>query len=127
MNDQDRPCEDRPTLVQKLRRFSLQNWLYHALSEDWCGNDSVPLDHRTLRVQEKDGCEYVFCILNDAFEVGIGYPNKWHGLYRREVFHRMIFWYLRQWIFGEWLGIRRWIWYKLLHARCKRHSAVGKV
>ena len=108
-----------PSLWRKVRRFSIEDALYRLLSEADCGNEGVPLSHRTLRA-ESHGCEYVFCFLNDSFEIGIGYPSEWHGIYRRELIHKFIWWYLRQWTFGEWLGLRRWIWYKLLHRRCEK-------
>jgi len=105
----------------KVKNFSLEKWLYHLLSEKWCGNDMVPLDHRTLYVNNH-GCDYVFSFLNDSFEIGIGYPNKWHTILRRETIHKFIWWYLRLWIFSEWFGLRRYIWYKLLHRQVNRHK-----
>lgn len=102
--------------------WSFDAWeyrLYHALSEKWCGNDGVPLDHRRL-IADDDGCERVFAFLNDSFEIGIGWRERWHAIIRRETIHRFIWWYLRQWAFGEWLGVRRWLWYKLLHRQVER-------
>lgn len=106
-------------LYWRIRGFSLERWLYRLLAEKWCGNDMVPLDHRTLHANEQ-GCEYVFSFLNDSFEIGIGYPNKWHCILRRETIHKFIWWYLRLWIFSEWFGLRRWLWYKLLFRSCDR-------
>lgn len=126
---------DQPCVATKWDQFrwkylspdSPERLLYRLLSEKWCGNEMVPLDHRTLRVPN-DGCEYVFGFLNDSFEIGIGWPDRWHGIYRREVIHRFIWWYLRQWVFGEWFGLRRWIWYKLLNRRVntsRQHAVLG--
>lgn len=98
--------------------------LYHVLSEKWCGNDAAPLNHRTLYVDD-DGCRRVFSFLNDSFEIGIGYPDRWHAIIRRPAIHKFIFWYLRQWAFGEWFGLRRWLWYRLLHRSCERTRAAG--
>ena len=109
----------------KIRSFSVERWLYHALAEKWCGNDNVPLDHRTLYFGNH-GCEYVASFLNDSFEIGLGYPDKWHCIIRREAFHKLIFWYLRLWAFSEWFGLRRWIWYKLLHRSVGRHRKLYK-
>lgn len=106
---------------------SLEGLIYHGLSEHWGGNDMVPLDHRTLYITEKNGCDYVFSFLNDSFDIGIGYPNQWHVILRRETIHSFIFWYLRQWVFGGWLGIRRWIWYKMLRRRVVGYRRVGKL
>lgn len=103
----------------------MENFLYELLSEKWCGNHCVPLDHRILEFKSRHGCEEVVMFSNDAFEIGFGWPNRWHMFYRREDFHRIIFWYLRQWAFGEWFGLRRIIWYWLLHRRCERHNKYG--
>lgn len=118
-----------PCVVTKWDLFWMkwkpERMIYRWLSEDWCGNENVPLDHRTLYAQEKNGCEYVFSFLNDSFEIGIGYPNKWHGIYRREVINKFIRWYLWQWSVGEWFGLRRWIWYKMLNRRVKGYNKLG--
>lgn len=111
------PCIDNRS---KWQRFNFEDWIYSLLSEKWCGNDMVPLDHRTLHVKERETLEYVFSFLNDSFEVGIGYPSEWHVILKRKTFHKMLFWYLRRWIFSEWLGLRRYIWYKLLFRRCEK-------
>lgn len=103
--------------------FTIQWWenrARHLVSEKWCGNEMVPLDHRTLYF-DNHGCEMVASFLNDSFEIGIGYPNKWHTIIRRESIHKLIRWYLRQFIFGEWCGLRRWAFYKLLHRSVERH------
>ena len=108
--------------------WSFLSWerrLYYLLSEHWCGNEMVPLDHRSIHIDD-DGCTRVFCFLDDSFEIGIGYPDEWHAIIRRPAIHRFIWWYLCQWAFGEWFGVRRWIWYKLLHRSCKRHNSIGK-
>lgn len=104
----------------RIRGFSVERFLYHWLSEKWCGNDMVPLDHRTFRWSDH-GCDYVFSFLGDAGEVGFGFPSEWHGIYRRKDFHRVIRWYIRQWMWSEWFGLRRWLWFKLLFRRVARH------
>jgi hypothetical protein len=124
---------DDPTLIPRLERrrqflgaygWSLAAWerrLMHLVAENSCGNDGVPLDWRTLHVDDQ-GCERVFAFLNDSFEIGIGWPDRWHCIIRREAIHKFIWWYLRQWIFGEWLGLRRWIYYRLLHRSVERFA-----
>lgn len=104
--------------------LSWENRLYHILSTKWCGNEVPPLDHETLYVDDPHGCKYVFSFLNDSFEIGIGYPSQWNTILRRETIHKFIRWYLFKYVFIEWLGIRRWLWYKLLHrsvCRSKNH------
>jgi len=94
--------------------------LFDLLGEKWCGNVTVPLSQRTMEYKDPQGCDYVFSFV-DAFEIGIGYPDKWLCLLRREAVNKFIWWYLRQWAFGEWFGLRRVVWYCLLHRKVNRY------
>jgi hypothetical protein len=125
MMNEEQVINPQTGYVCKRRRKTLEEIVYSLLSEKWCGNDIAPLDHHTLYVNN-NGCEYVFSFLNDSFEVGLGYPSKWHTIIRRECFHKIMFWYLRQWIFSEWFGLRRKIWYWLLHRRCTKRNNLIK-
>jgi hypothetical protein len=128
----------------RLRSFRLEDWLYHILSDRTFspGNDFVPLHWSSLYVTD-DGkrCTlpeptsdaysrapliHVFSFLDDSFSIGIGWPDRWHCILHRPVVHAFIRWYLRQWIFGEWFGLRRVIWYWLLRRRCARWQTVPK-
>jgi len=100
----------------RRERRSIEDRLYHLLGE----NDSVPLDWRTLAWRSKDGCDRVLVFLNDGFEIGIGYPHEWQVILSRKDFDMMIRWYLRQWAVGEWFGLRRALWYRLLNRRVER-------
>lgn len=114
------PQVENPTFYNKVKRFSLENFIYKILSEKYCGDNCVPLQGKTLYVNSH-GCDYVFSFLNDSFEIGIGYPSRWHGIYRRECIHKFILWYLKNYIFGEWLGLRRYVWYKLLNRKVNKY------
>lgn len=104
-------------LAAGCRRFNLERSVFHWLSTDWGGNDGVPLDGKTLRDPQSGN---VFAFLNDSFEIGFGWPERWHCMLRREVVHRFIRWYLFQWSVCEWFGLRRHIWYWLLRRRVSR-------
>lgn len=108
-------------------REGLEGVLYRALSTDFCGNDDVPCTHLTFEWKQ-NGCDYVASTLNDVFELGIGYPTEWHTTIRREN-ARQLAWFIlwRWWIVGEWFGLRRAIWYWLLHRRCARWKKHGPV
>jgi len=70
---------------------------------------------------------YVAEFLNDSYEIGIGFPDKWLVILRREYFHKLILWYIWRWIWGEWFGLRRWLFYKFLSLRVKKYSKFGKL
>lgn len=89
------------------------------LSTKWCGNEMVPLSHDTLYLK-RNGLTHVVSFLNDSFEIGLGWPDRWHVMYRRDEFDRIIAWYLWKRCWSEWFGLRRWCYYKLLHNRVKR-------
>lgn len=105
--------------MTKSLRDRAEDKVYELLSDDYCGGQAVPLDYRTFRYVNNH-CDHVVMFSNDAFELGFGYPDEWHMFIRRESFHKIIRWYLKQWIVSEWCGIRRWAWYKLLHRRVVR-------
>ena len=106
-----------------MRKLKLENKLYHILSTDWCGNDDVPLTYRRLKIKHDDGLEYVISFENDSFELGFGYPDKWLMFLGRKDFHKVMRWYLKNWAWGEWFGLRRYLWYKLLHRKVERTKA----
>ena len=99
----------------------LEHRLYELLSDEYCGNETMPLGNRSLRVTTPDGCERVVMFTNDAFDLGFGYPDEWQMIIRREYFHQVMRWYLKQWAFGEWFGLKRKIWYVLLHRKVTRY------
>ena len=105
-------------MEERAMTASLENWLYRLLSSDFCGNDTMPLDRERFRYTDQ-GCEHVVVFENDAFELGFGYPNKWHMFITRKSFHKIVRWYLWRWGWGEWFGLRRYLWYKLLHRRVR--------
>ncbi|MBP9839983.1 MAG: hypothetical protein KBC44_03355 [Candidatus Pacebacteria bacterium] len=109
--------------LPKLR--DAENKLYELLSTDWCGNDSPPLTYRKMTYGE-DGCEYVVVFEEDSSALGFGYPDEWKLFIDRKNFHKVVRWYLKQWAWGDWFGVRRWLWYKLLHRKVERTIAIGK-
>lgn len=112
---------DIETRWQRWRRFSFERWIYRRLSDHVTGSESVPLSWDSKRIMDR-GTERVIAFCNDAHEIGIGYPDKWHVIMRREAFHKMIRWYLYEWIVREWLGLRRYLWYKLLFRRVSHYK-----
>lgn len=103
----------------KSLRDKLEDKAYVLLSDEYCGGSSVPLDHRTMYYTDMN-CDHVVMFSNDAFELGFGYPDHWKMFIRRESFHKVMRWYLKQWAVSEWFGLRRWAYYKLLHRRVNR-------
>lgn len=106
----------------RFRNEGLEGVLYRLVSRN---EFDVPLDHESITVDD-DGVERVFCFLNDSFEIGIGYPSEWHAIIRRPAIHRFMRWYIRRWAWGEWFGLRRWIFYGLLSRRVARNRALFK-
>jgi hypothetical protein len=45
--------------------------------------------------------------------------GRWLADFRPAVFRRMALWYLWRWAYGEWFGLRRWVYYRWL----RRHVA----
>ncbi len=68
-----------------------------------------------------------FC--NDAFQIWISEKEEqdgktidehWGFSCSAQMFRRMALWYLWRWAWGEWFGLRRWLYYWDLHRRCER-------
>lgn len=109
-----------------MSKHSIENFLYKALSDKWCGNDMMPLNHRVLRFRAQSGVDYVVSFQNDAFELGFGYPDEWKMFIGRKDFHKIMRWYIKNWAWGEWFGLRRYLWYKLLRRKVARTTAWQK-
>lgn len=95
---------------------------YEMLGSKWCGNTMPPLDHHSYYFSS----ERVASFTNDAFDVYIGYTDRWETHFRRDELHRFIRWYLRKWAFGEWFGLRRIVWYWALSKRVERYRNFNK-
>lgn len=99
----------------------LERFLYHVASQQWCGSDHEPLDHRHLQF-ESDGVKRVFSFFDGVHEVGIGYPTEWQVIMRSRDFNRMVRWYLWHRVVTDWLGFRTRLWYWLLHRRIQNNQ-----
>lgn len=118
--------ESNPGAMKGTQAKSFEERLYKLLGDEYCGNTTMPLDSRRLRWHSDDGVERVVMFVNDAHELGFGHPDEWQMIIRRSDFHRVILWYARQWAFSEWLGLRRWAWYRLLHRRVEATRRAAK-
>ena len=105
--------------------FDFERWLFKKLSSDWCGNDAAPLTNASMTIKSKHGTEEVISFVDDAGEIGLGYPNKWHHIYHRDDFHKLVMWYLSKWALVDWFGLRRSIWFWLLSRRCAEYKKAG--
>lgn len=93
--------------------------VWDFLGKDYCGNNTMPLDHECLHYRDGE-VDRVVSFLNDSFELGFGYSHEWHTIISRKGFHKIVRWYLRKWAFTEWFGLRRYLWYKLLFRSVNR-------
>ncbi len=74
-------------------------------------------------------CSICLSFVNDASELWIARKDehekqanfeKWLFSCKAKHFRHMALWYLWRWAWGEWFGLRRWLYYKDLHRRCER-------
>lgn len=125
-DSQDAGKAKQSVLTKSLPRWrDVENWLYKALGEEWLGNTMMPLGgNHTLHFHE-DGVEYVASFIEDAHDIGFGYPDEWKLIIHRKSLHKVMRWYLWNWAYRDWFGVRRWLWYKLLHRIVQRHVRVN--
>lgn len=92
----------------------------YGVPNDWC---SIEV---TQEASQKCRLARSATFLNDAFDIWIArreYQNdqlvvdQWDTHMPVWVFRRFAFWYLWRWAWGEWFGLRRRLFYALLHRR----------
>lgn len=98
-------------------RIGLEKRIYRLLGQYEFPYTRPPLDQRKMYISGM-----VVCLNNDGFEVWIGTPDCWETHMKNAEFRKICFWYLRQWAFTDWFGLRSFLWYKLLHRQVKRNS-----
>lgn len=96
-------------------RRTLEERAYSALGNEWCGNITPPMDHRSFYRGER-----VLSFVNDGWDIGVGTADEWIYIFRRDEFRWMVFTYLKAWALKDWFGLRSWLWFKLLTRKCAR-------
>lgn len=109
---------------------SLLFWIGKIANDNPHGDGfGVPTDWQSMSCALDENTAYTALIENDAFEVLIGrVDDDRHGsrhsenvcILRREFVLRLSIWYMRQWILGEWFGLRRKLFYWWLHRNLER-------
>lgn len=141
-------------VAAQRERFNLWVWLMRVIGKarrilicdntpGWEGGppNNVADSGRVLDERcssETERCSYAMRFTNDAFEVSLSrkdewlehgewrYDDKWIFMMRTELFRRFAIWYLWRWVWGEWFGVRRWLFYKWLHWHVNRWKFAGK-
>jgi len=111
-------------LVSKRPRKRLEARLFTFLSQEWCGNEHMPLDHESFKWDDMG--TRVVAFTNDAHEISFGVMEQWQFSTSRKNFHKVIRWYLGKWIFTEWFGLRRTLWYFLLKRRVQKTNPTSE-
>lgn len=121
----------QPSVAASHKRRRRSSWPERLMAltagPDWCGNRTVPGENLSLRMPMR-GADHpddvkVYCTLNDGFELFMGYPNEWRWHIQRDEAHRLAWFILwTWWAKGEWFGLRRWAYYRGLHAHVSRFT-----
>lgn len=89
-------------------------------------NDGKCLGYFIVEEYPDGHVEFDICFNNSASEIWIsqketkahksGVSNEeWTFHCNDTIFRKMALWYLWRWAWGEWFGLRRWLYYKWLH------------
>ncbi len=78
------------------------------------------------------GESYRGVFLDDAGSIGISvkWPDgeeSWKVILPATVFRRLALWYLARWAYGEWFGLRRWLFYRDLRRRVAAHRRLAEL
>jgi hypothetical protein len=110
-------------------RVRLREWLLEDSSNKGLGGPPNNWQSITVRAGSHSGnAEYGACFGDDASSIWISvrYPDepgdggRWLCDLRPVVFRRIALWYLWRWAYGEWFGLRRWLFYRWLHRHVAR-------
>lgn len=123
MNNQEQcGCVEKPSLRTKWRKLRRKIW--NSLFGD------IPNNHESITItKNKDRwfeIPLVASFVEDGFDIGIGSMDRWYILLERSALHKIILWYLWRWAWGEWFGLRRYLFYKFLKRRIERSKKFGK-
>ena len=87
----------------------------------------IPNIHESKTIEFRDNKPfYIASFVDDSFYIGVGFHTEWLVILRRTTLHKLIFWYLWRFAYGEWFGLRRYLFYKFLHRRCEKIKKFGK-
>lgn len=115
----------RKANVKRKREARKTKILLDILGSEFGGNQgSVPVADIRFRPADPWRCINVG---DDGFMLWFGGEHEWnYSLQRREA-RRLAWWILiRWWAWGEWFGLRRWLYYKALHRHVSHFpSAAG--
>jgi hypothetical protein len=117
--------------------LKLARWIHRNLGNCDEGQPMAPNHHMMLRfgpVEEggdsSDGPPlpaYVISAIEDGWNYAIGTPDKCEIIIPRKDAYKMAGWLMRRWVFTEWFGVRRWLWFKALIRVCEEHKRIAQL
>lgn len=101
--------------MQRMLRLGMR-----LIGTDFCGNDCPPPDNWVLRFgppRERGSAEkmHVAAWRDDGFNLFLGGPEHWDCFYSYRDARRLAWWIILCWA-RTGFGLRRWLYYRLLHA-----------
>jgi len=103
---------------------SIWRWLYNVAGRDFGGTTAAPNDGTwsPMFTSRQHGMStghawFAMTFGNDSFDVVIytQYTDEAHSrvyfMMAADDFRGLALWYLWRWAWGEWFGVRRWLWY----------------
>lgn len=108
------------------KRYWFWGWLLEDRATEGLGGPPNMHRHSPRFTSRQHGMsngikEFSLSFDNDAFDVGVWTENtdeagQWTFMIAAEDFRKLALWYLWRWMWGEWFGLRRVLFYKRLHA-----------
>lgn len=125
------PAQTRRWRYRLSERWTrLRAWLLEDSANKGLGGP--PNNWQSVKAARRDNgigqAEYGARFLDDASAVGVwvryhddpGDEGHWLCTMPRHVFRRFALWYLWRWVYGEWFGMRRRLYYHWLHRHVAR-------
>jgi len=94
---------------------SIEKKIYECLGRFDGFYTHPPMDDRKLYIKGE-----LIKFGNDGHEIYLGNIDRWHYFFDEKTFRKLAIWYLMNWVFIDWFGLRSWIWFKLLSRNVRR-------
>lgn len=129
MTSLDRQAKALPERKEFSKR-ALENWLYKTLGDkfhDGTPNPPGSMQELEFGKPEHGNSPYIISFRpNEGHEIWMGYTDDWEFFFPSQYAPRVawfLFW--TWWVKATWFGLRRKVWYKLLHRQVSRNRRMG--
>lgn len=102
--------------------MKIEDFLYKNIGQFDGFFTHPPLDKRKFYFAKDE----LIMFTEDGGEVYLGTSNNWDWHTKHKEFRKIVFWYLFQWAFVDWFGVRTHVWHWLLRRQISKYPPEPK-